>query len=316
MESIFIKRMEEDTKNTNAQPDEIEIQCEETEVKYDRFGCIIGHFLTLSDYFEYAKSVGISTFQCMFGDSISTDRQVFQNEEIIKMKIEYPTFKCFSHLPFTFSLVGTKAKGIFNIDLVEKKFIDHYAWRISKAIEQELTITREFGGGSVIHPGGCIGTVEESIDAMVRFIDCINYPEGSKLLLENSAGEGKKIATLDNLNKVYQKCKVKEHIFFCIDTAHIFASGEYDISKPEEIDRLYDDIQSRMGIDKISLIHLNDSKVEFGEHKDRHAFSCQGKIWGDNFFAFLYFLDKFEGIPLVCETDITDVYQIRRMVYV
>lgn len=283
--------------------------------KFDMFGCILPSFITLSDAFEHANSVGVSTFQIMFGDSTSTDRQVFSKEDIQNAKEKYPTFKCFSHAPFTFSLVGTKARGIFNIDPIEKKFIDHYAWRISKAIEHELTITKELRGGSVIHLGTCIGTVEESIDAMVRFIDCINYPEGSKLLLENSAGEGKKIATLDNLNKVYQKCRVKENIFFCIDTCHIFASGEYDISKPQEIDRLYDDIQSKMGISKIALIHLNDSNGEFGSHKDRHSFSCQGKIWENNFFAFLYFLNKFEGIPIVCETDIQDVYQIRKMVY-
>ena len=109
-------------------------------------------------------------------------------------------------------------------------------------------------GGTVIHPGSAIGTPEQSIEAIVRFLDSISYPVGSKLLLENSAGEGKEISTLDNLNIVYQKCKAKENIFFCIDTQHLFASGEYNISDIEEINRLYEDIKSRMGIEKIALI--------------------------------------------------------------
>jgi hypothetical protein len=317
-------------------PDDDDLRLDGLLPRFDCFGCIIPSFVTLSDSFEYAKSIGISTFQSMFGDSISTERQIFSRDDILRVKtefcakrprktenasqrdaFEYPDFKCFSHLPFTFSLVGTSKRGIFKIDPLKKKFHDPYAWRICKAIEYELSITKELNGGTVIHPGTAIGTTEESIEAAVRFIDSINYPFGSKLLLENSAGEGKKFASLNNLNIIYERCKSKENIFFCLDSAHIFASGEYDISKIEEIDRLYEDIQSRMGIGKIALIHLNDSKTEFGSHKDRHEFSCQGHIWKDNFFSFLYFLGKFENIPLVCETDpaLEDVRQIRRRVY-
>ena len=316
IDSKIAKIIESFCKTEDEETIEIEFDGVERELsRFDCFGCIIPSFTTLSDAFEYAKNAGISTFQTFFGDSISTDRQNFSESDVMKVKKEYPDFKCFSHLPFTFSLVGTSKRGVFKIDSLTKKFNDPYAWRICKAIEQELKITKDLNSGTVIHPGSAIGTTEESIEAIVRFLDSIDYPIGSKLLLENSAMEGKKIASLDNLNKIYQKCREKVNIFFCLDTQHIFASGEYNLSETEEIDRLYEDIQQKMGIEKIALIHLNDSKVGFGSRKDRHEFSCQGQCWGNNFFSFLYFLSRFEGIPLVCETDIQDVYQIRRMVY-
>jgi endonuclease IV len=299
------------------------------EHKFDQFGCIINpSLLTLEDNFLKATELGISTFQIVLGEesATSTERRFFSKEDIEKVKTQYPTFKCFSHLPMGFNLVGTKKIGLFDIDPslpAPKRFRTPYAYRMAKAIEYELSITKELGGGCVIHPGSYIElpekskeeNIDEALKAIVRFIDSITYPPNSKLILENDDGACHKVSSLKNLNWIYQNCKVKEHIFFCIDACHIFASGEYDISKCSEIDRLYGDIQQMMRIEKIALIHLNDSKTEFGSHKDRHAFSCQGFIWKDNFISFVYFLTKFDGIPLICETSMEDVFEIRKMVY-
>ena len=111
--------------------------------KFDCFGCIILLLMTLTDSFEYARSVGVSTFQTFFGDAISTERQIFSKEDISKVKIDHPTFKCFSHAPFTFSLVETKeTRGVFDIDSLKKKFNDPYAWRIAKAIDENSKLPK------------------------------------------------------------------------------------------------------------------------------------------------------------------------------
>ena len=68
--------------------------------------------------------------------------------------------KCFSHLPFTYSLVGTKKLGLFEIgpDMgthFGERFTHFFPYNIGKAIEYELKITSLLGTGTVIHPGTC-----------------------------------------------------------------------------------------------------------------------------------------------------------------
>ena len=65
-----------------------------------------------------------------------------------------------------------------------------------------------------------------------------------------------------------------------------------------------------VGIDKLGLIHLNNSAVEFGSRIDRHMNSGYGKIWKDSDLVLGYFLDKFKEIPMVCETELGDTREI------
>ena len=180
-----------------------------------------------------------------------------------------------------------------------ERFTHFFPYNIGKAIEYELKITSLLGTGTVIHLGTCIGTIEDSINTAVKFLDSIEYPKGSKLLLENAALEGNKFASLNNIFKIYKLCKYKENIGICLDTEHAFASSCYNLSTFEEIDRLYSDIEMNVGIDKLGLIHLNDSAVEFGSRIDKHMNSGYGKIWKDSDLVLGYFLDKFKEIPMV-----------------
>ena len=120
-------------------------------------------------------------------------------------------------------------------------------------------------------------TISESISK-------INFPENSKLLLENSAGQGTSLATtlqeiktiIDGVDESKQK-----HLGVCIDTAHLHGYGEYDVSKISEIDRLFNDFDEIIGKELLSLIHFNDACVEFGSRKDRHFCILQGEIFKD-----------------------------------
>jgi Xylose isomerase-like TIM barrel len=277
-------------------------------------GSVVPTFMTLREIYEFATVNGLDVFQTMFGDSFSTERLEFSPEDVQYVVETYGRGKCFSHLPFTFSLVGTKKLGIFNIrpesgTYFGGRFTQFFPNKIAKAIEYELEITSLLGTGVVIHPGTCVGSVEDSICGAVRFLDSIVYPKGSKLLLENAALEGNKFASFDNICKMLRLCKHKENIGICFDTCHAFAAGDYDLSRLDEIDRLYSDIEMKIGIENLKLIHLNDSVDDFGKHKDRHINSGYGKIWQSD-YVLGYFLGRFIGIPMICETEIADTREI------
>ena len=107
----------------------------------------------------------------------------------------------------------------------------------------------------------------------------------------------------------------KKYIGFCIDTCHIFSEGLYDLRRKEQILKMYEDFNQVIGLDKLTLIHLNDSKTEFSSKADKHARIGEGEIWGD-INVFKYFLSKMKeyGISSVLET-VEDDYKVVQNVF-
>ncbi|MEE9542670.1 MAG: deoxyribonuclease IV [Thermodesulfobacteriota bacterium] len=129
---------------------------------------------------------------------------------------------------------------------------------------------------------------------------------GLEILFENTAGSGtttgsdivdigKIIDLLDAKNKA-GGVGIKTGL--CFDTCHGFAAG-YPFKTPEEADKLVAIIKKAVGLKRLKVIHLNDSKGEFNSRRDRHEHIGKGKI--KTFGAFLNHKD-IQGVPLILET--------------
>lgn len=117
----------------------------------------------------------------------------------------------------------------------------------------------------------------------------------TNLLLENSAGQGDTVGDrFEELLSIIEMID-HEHIYVCLDTAHMFAAG-YDIRDEKSLKSSFVEIDKVIGIDRIKLIHGNDSKTAFGEKKDRHEYIGKGKIGIRCFKALL-------GYPRINELD-------------
>ena len=133
----------------------------------------------------------------------------------------------------------------------------------------------------VFHPGSHTGSGEEK--GTLRIIDGLNKvldeTEGNtEILLENVAGAGTAIGkTIDELNKIISNLNEPERAGLCIDTCHAFSAG-YDVASREGLDELIEKIEAGPGLDKLKVLHLNDSKFELGTNKDRHAHIGEGFI--------------------------------------
>jgi deoxyribonuclease-4 len=107
-------------------------------------------------------------------------------------------------------------------------------------------------------------------------------PNASVLVLENSAGGGFGLgATVEELAGIADAIAARgiadRRVGFCLDTAHAWGAG-YRLSDPEATDALLAEFDERIGLERLRIVHLNDSKSELGSHHDRHEHVGAGQI--------------------------------------
>ena len=113
-------------------------------------------------------------------------------------------------------------------------------------------------------------------------------PTGVRLVLENAAGGGDTLgSTIEELAEILEAVGGPAGgLAFCLDTAHLWGAG-YDISTPDGAAAVLDRFDELIGLDRLPLIHLNDSKSALGSRADRHEHIGAGKIGAAGLAAFL-----------------------------
>ena len=255
---------------------------------------------------------GMYTTQFFMGSPNSFNRTKITEKDLHesrKILSRFPTH-VFTHFPYVANLAGSK--DILAWDGNDSQ--DSKTTYILKSLEYELGIIAQLESkhsGVVIHPGN-FPNRKKGLEAIYKSINKINFYPNSRLVLENSAGQGTSLATTfeeirDIINGVEKK--KRKHIGVCIDTCHLYAYGDYDLSEEKEVERMFLDFEATIGLDKLSLIHLNDSETPRKSKKDRHACLGTGHIWGKSFKSLVYLLDKCKeyDVPLVLETHSLDM---------
>ena len=129
----------------------------------------------------------------------------------------------------------------------------------------------------------------------------VNNPKFStKLLLEISAGAGAVLGDSFEELAYLLKGLGRRDVGICLDTCHMFASG-YDVRTREAVDETMRTFKKTLGLTKLKLVHANDSKAGFGEHKDRHEHIGHGQI-GDAGFKTLLAHKDFQKTNFILET--------------
>ena len=134
--------------------------------------------------------------------------------------------------------------------------------------------------GVVTHVGSHMGAgLESALPRITAAIgEALAASDTVPLLLENSAGSGGNIgSSFADLGTILRACDNHERIKLCVDTAHAFASG-YHVETAEGFDAMLAEIDEHFGLDRLAAFHLNDSKVPFDSHKDRHENIGEGYI--------------------------------------
>ena len=117
--------------------------------------------------------------------------------------------------------------------------------------------------------------------------------------MENSAGAGGTIGrSLDELVTIFDALGGHERLGICLDSCHLYVSG-VDVTDRDALDALLDDIDRRIGLDRLRALHANDAKAPLGSNRDRHENIGDGLI-GEGLGAFLSH-PKLQGLPTYLE---------------
>lgn len=157
----------------------------------------------------------------------------------------------------------------------------------------------------VFHPGSHTGIGTQA--GIQNIIDGLNQAitgnENITILLETMSGKGTEIGvTFEELRAIRDGVKHPERIGVCLDTCHVFSAG-YDIVN--NLDGVLDEFERVLGLDLLKAIHMNDSMMPFGAHKDRHATIGDGEIGLEALLNVIRH-PKLQGIPIYLETPLED----------
>jgi deoxyribonuclease-4 len=150
--------------------------------------------------------------------------------------------------------------------------------------------------------GGQAGGITRLAGSIARVL--ADSPPGVRLVLENSAGGGDTIGgTIEELASILDRTSpdANDRLAFCLDTAHLWGAG-YDISTASGATHVLDRFDELIGLDRLALMHLNDSRSLLGSRGDRHEHLGAGRIGSAGLAAFLRDPRLSERTTLVMET--------------
>lgn len=154
----------------------------------------------------------------------------------------------------------------------------------------------------VFHVGSHLGAgfetgLERVVPALEQVLDRTN--ERTWLLVENSAGAGGTIGrSIEELAAIIDALGRHERLGLCLDSCHLFVSG-VDVTDPAVINALLEDVDARIGLDRLRALHANDAKAPLGSNRDRHDNIGEGLI-GEGLGVFLAH-PKVQDLPAVLE---------------
>ncbi len=186
------------------------------------------------------------------------------------------------------------------VNLANDKDPEKYDFSIN-FLKQELTRAKMLGMTKVVlHPGSDVGLGKEK--GIQNIIDGLNIilkdKEGPVICLETMAGKGTEVGTsFEEIKAIINGINNKNRIMVCLDTCHISDAG-YDLNN---FDKVLEDFDEIIGLNKLACIHINDSKNVLGAHKDRHENLGFGEIGFDNMMKIIYH-PKLKRVPKILET--------------
>jgi deoxyribonuclease-4 len=172
------------------------------------------------------------------------------------------------HIPYTLNLAATK-ESFHKITI--REFTQDFIEADRLGVDYLVT-----------HMGSYKGSTEERglfkiVKALKKILSSAKDAK-TMLLLENTSGSGSWLGYKFSHHKfIFDKLDWPQNLGLCLDTAHCFAAG-YNIESQAGLDSLIAEIDEQVGIDRLKVIHLNDTQEKLGSLKDRHCDIGRGNI--------------------------------------
>ena len=240
-----------------------------------RFGFHISIAGGFSKVVERASARGCETIQFFSRNPRGWKYSPLNRKEVEEFRSSVQSsalFPIFLHMPY-----------LPNIASLESKFYKRSIDSITTDLQRADQLGAQY---LIIHIGHRMESSEDqAIEAVSQGIDQAfeKMKNGVILLVENTAGQGTEIGyTLDQIKKIIEGVHDHQRMGVCLDTAHAFEAG-YDLSNQDGIERTLETFDQTIGLKRLHLLHLNDSKTPLGSRKDRHWHIGEGHIGMEGF---------------------------------
>src|SRR5689334_14260735 len=200
--------------------------------------------------------------------------------------------------------VSIHALYLINLASPKDDFYEKSVTTLRSTVDTACAIGAE---AVVFHVGSHLGSgfeagLERVVPALRVALERCN--DTTWLCMENSAGAGGTIGrSLEELAALYEALDGHERLGVCLDSCHLFVSG-YDITRPKVMDDVVEQVDREIGLERLRVLHVNDSKAPLGSNLDRHANIGEG-VLGDRLGVFLGH-PKLQKLPALLEVPGTD----------
>ncbi len=177
---------------------------------------------------------------------------------------------------------------------------------VGKSVEtlvRSLEVASQLGAVGVIFHGGSHkgagfdAVFDQAIAALTLVLE--RTPEDARLLIENSAGMGSHIgSSFTEIGRMIGALD-NDRVGVCLDTQHSIAAG-YNIIEKSGIDAALDEFDREIGLDRLAVVHANDSKTPLGSGVDRHENIGEGSL-GEAGFETIMGHPVFRDVPFLLE---------------
>lgn len=223
---------------------------------------------------ENAEQIGANCIQIFGASPRQWQTRLPSDEEIKKYRErlrDSEVKKVYLHaaylVNFASSDEGLRKKSI-------KSLIDHL--KIASIIDSQGLIFH-IGSGKELPKEKALAKVVEAIRLVLK------SAPGADLIIENTAGGGQKIGSnAEEIGRVIKEVS-SPRLKVCFDTAHAYEAGIIDGYTKDNIKKLLNEWNEKVGLDKIIALHVNDSKTKFNSHHDRHENIGEGYIGLEGF---------------------------------
>ena len=240
---------------------------------------------------EEAFSYGSSTFMIYTGAPQNTRRKSIDEMNIpdgMAFMAENGLVELIVHAPY-----------IINLGNTEKP--DHYEFAVG-FLREEIVRAQALGAKQItMHPGSHVGAgSEKGIAHIIKGLNEVLEPnQTAQIALETMAGKGTEIGrSFEELAAIFDGVTHNDKLSVTLDTCHIHDAG-YNVR--EDFDGVLEEFDRIIGLDRLKVIHVNDSKNERGAHKDRHANIGHGYIGFDALNKIVH-QPQLADLPKILET--------------
>lgn len=240
---------------------------------------------------EEAASYGANTFMIYTGAPQNTRRRPIEELNIeagrAHMK-ENGIEDIVVHAPYIINLGNTTKKETFELGV--------------SFMQSEIERTQAIGAKQIVlHPGAHVGEgVDKGIDRIIEGLnEVLLKDQDVQVALETMAGKGSEIGSnFEELARIIDGVDRNEKLSICLDTCHIHDAG-YDVVN--DFDGVLDKFDRIIGLDRLKVIHVNDSKNPMEAHKDRHENIGFGYI-GYDALSYIVHHPQLSHLPKILET--------------